>query len=87
MLYSMASFLLYFSSKFGYIHRQKPALESHVFSGEYCKIFKSTYFEVDLRTAASVIFQNHFPENLKTVALDFTIFQFCLFHFDIFLYF
>ena len=28
-------------------------LPTQVFSGEYCKIFKNTYFEEHLRTAAS----------------------------------
>ena len=36
-----------------------------MFSGGYYKFCKNTYFEVDLRTAASDIFQNYFPENLK----------------------
>ena len=52
-----------------------------MFFWKYCKIFKRTYFEVDLRTATSVIFQICFPENLQKIALDFTIFQFCLFFF------
>ena len=54
-------------------------LESQLVSCEYCEGFKNTYFEVDLRTTASVIFQNYFPENLENVALDFTMIQFCLF--------
>ena len=28
---------------------------THVFSGEFCKIFKNTYFEEPLRTNASII--------------------------------
>ena len=47
-----------------------------MFFWKYCKIFKRTYFEVDSRTATSVIFQICFPENLQKIALDFTFFQF-----------
>ena len=32
------------------IYRKTPVLES-LFNSEYCKIFKSTYFEEHLRTA------------------------------------
>ena len=42
-------------------------------------MFKNTYLEEHLKTAAMVIFQNYFPERLKEAALHFTIFQFCLF--------
>ena len=43
-------------SKFHIIHRKTRVLETpaHVFSCEYCKIFKNTYFEEHLRTTASV---------------------------------
>ena len=34
------------------IHRKTPLLES-LLNSEYCEIFKSTYFEEHLRTAAS----------------------------------
>ena len=33
-------------------YRKTPVLES-LFNSEYCEIFKSTYFEEHLRTAAS----------------------------------
>ena len=33
-------------------YKKTPVLES-LFSSEYCKIFKTTYFEEDLRTATS----------------------------------
>ena len=52
-----------------------------MFFWKYCEVFKRTYFEVDLRTTTSVIFQICFPENLQKIALDFTIFQFCFFFF------
>ena len=38
--------------KIGNIHRKKPLLESF-FNSKYCEIFKSSYFEEHLRTAAS----------------------------------
>ena len=34
------------------IHRKTPLLES-LFNSNYCEIFKSSYFEEHLRTAAS----------------------------------
>ena len=52
---------------------------TQMFSCEYCEAFKNTCFEEHLQTAATVIFQNYFPEHLKVAALHFTIFQFCLF--------
>ena len=48
-------------------------------SCEYYETFKNIYFEEHLKTAATLIFQNYFPEDLKEAALHFTIFQFCLF--------
>ena len=36
----------------GCFYRKTPVLES-LFNSEYCEIFKSTYFEEHLRTAAS----------------------------------
>ena len=44
------------SSKFHIIHRKTRVLETptRVFSCEYCKNFKNTYFEEHLRTTASV---------------------------------
>ena len=56
-----------------------------MFSCGYYENFKNTYFVENLQTAATVIFQNYFPENLKEAALHFTIFQFCLFWLVIFL--
>ena len=56
-----------------------------MFSCDYFETFKKTYCEEHLLTAATVIFQNYFPEHLKEAALHFTIFQFSLFWFVIFL--
>ena len=42
-------------------YKKTPVLES-LFSYEYCKIFKSTYFEEHLRTAVS---ENVFIETEK----------------------
>ena len=39
-----------------------------------CEYYE-TYFEEHLQTAATVIFQNYFPEQLKEAASQFTIFQ------------
>ena len=55
-----------------------------MFSCEYFEMFKNSYLEEHLKTAAMVIFQNYFPKHLKEAALHFTIFQFCLFWFVIF---
>ena len=43
------------------------------------KTFEDTYFVEQLQTAATIIFQNYFPEYLKEAALHINIFQFCLF--------
>ena len=40
------------TSQFSQYEQKKPVLES-LFNSEYCEIFKSTYFEERLQTAAS----------------------------------
>ena len=46
------------------MQRKTPVLES-LFNSEYCEIFKSTYFEEHLRTAATenVLFVHKTDEN------------------------
>ena len=43
----------------------KTRLQTQVFSCEICEIFKNTYFEEHLRTAASVNFLSDFFMSLK----------------------
>ena len=52
---------------------------SQLFFCQYYKTFKNTYFVKHLQTAATVIFQNYFPEYLKEAALHFNIFSFVCF--------
>ena len=40
-----------------------------MFSCEYCEILTNTYFEVELQTVTSVIFETYFLENLKKIVL------------------
>ena len=51
-------------------YRKTPVLES-LFNSEYCEIFKSTYFEEHLRTAAS---ENVFMKLRKIKIYSYTLF-------------
>ena len=62
--------------------RPAALLEKDSTTGFFCqyyKTFKNIYFVEHLKTTATVVFQNYFPEYLKEAALHFNIFQFCLF--------
>ena len=51
-------------------YRKTPVLES-LFNTEHCKIFKSTYFEEHLRTAASENVRNVFMKLRKFIHKEF----------------